>query len=328
SINYYLHQLKQGPDGKLHISRGYSPEYPKQPTPNPDCNIDLALLRWGCQTLLDICDRLKINDPLIPKWKDTLANLTPYPTDKNGLMISASVPFAESHRHFSHLLMVYPLYIMNPEQPENRDLVIKSLNYWMGMPKALQGYSYTGAASISALLGKGNDAAMYLNKLLDTKVHPNTMYTEAGPVIETPLSGAASIHDMLLTSWGDRIRVFPGVPDSWKDVTFYHLRAQGAFLVSAVRKGGQTQFVQIESLAGEPCRVWTDMRNPVTDSSVPVQSAGDGVVEIGLKKGESVTLYPKGSHPDLTIAAVAEQKDRCNYWGFNESSKGTSRQTE
>jgi alpha-L-fucosidase 2 len=156
---------------------------------------------------------------------------------------------------------------------------------------------------------------MYLNKLLDTKVHPNTMYTEAGPVIETPLSAAASVHDMLLTSWGDRIRVFPGVPASWKDVTFYHLRAQGAFLVSAVRKGGATQFVQIESLAGEPCRVW---------------SVGDGVVEIGLKKGESVTLYPKNSHPDFTIAAVAEQKDRCNFWGLNDSSKSkeTNRQTE
>lgn len=300
TINFYFHQLQQGPDGKLHIMRGYSPEYPKQPTPNPDCNIDLSLLRWGCMTLLDICQRLNIDDPLIPKWKDTLQNLTPYPTNQDGLMISASVPFAESHRHYSHLLMVYPLYIMNLEQPENRDLVIKSLNHWMGMPKALQGYSYTGAASISALLHKGDDAAGYLNKLLDTKIHPNTMYTEAGPVIETPLSAAASVHDMLLSSWGDKIRVFPGAPNAWKDITFYHFRAQGAFLVSAVRKDGKTQFVNVQSLAGEPCRVWSDMQNPVADGNVPVRNLGDGVVEVGLKKGESVTLYPQGTQPDLT----------------------------
>ena len=50
-------------------------------------------------------------------------------------MISASVPFAKSHRHYSHLLMIYPLYIMTPEQPENRELVVKSLKHWMGMPK-------------------------------------------------------------------------------------------------------------------------------------------------------------------------------------------------
>ena len=60
--------------------------------PNPDCNIDLALLRWGCQTLLDVTARLKIDDPQIPQWKDTLARLTPYPTNENGLMVSASMP--------------------------------------------------------------------------------------------------------------------------------------------------------------------------------------------------------------------------------------------
>lgn len=30
------------------------------------------------------------------------------------------------------------------------------------------------------------------------------MYKEAGPVIETPLSGAQCIHDMLLQSWGGK----------------------------------------------------------------------------------------------------------------------------
>src|SRR5205085_11745701 len=122
-----------------------------------------------------------------------------------GLMISPSTPFKVSHRHYSHLLMIYPLHTMSLEQPENRALVEKSLDHWMGLPSALRGYSYTGASSISALMGRGDDALMYLNKLLDAQrfgVHPNTMYTEAGPVIETPLSAAASIHDMLLTSWG------------------------------------------------------------------------------------------------------------------------------
>src|SRR5262249_7708349 len=157
SINYYLHLLKLGDDGYLHISDGYSPEYPNQPAPNPDCNIDLALTRWGCQTLLEICERLKIDDPLIPRWKEVLAKLTPYPVDENGLKTSASMPFAVSHRHYSHLLMVYPLYIMNLDQPENHDLVIKSLNHWMGMPAALRGYSYTGASSISSLMGHGDD---------------------------------------------------------------------------------------------------------------------------------------------------------------------------
>lgn len=89
------------------------------------------------------------------------------------------------------------------------------------------------------------------------------MYMESGPVIETPLSGAQCIHDMLLQSWGGKIRVFPAVPSQWKDVQFKDLRTEGAFLVSAVRKDRKTSFIRIKSLAGEPCILRTDMANPV-----------------------------------------------------------------
>jgi len=316
SINYYLHLLEEGPDGKLHISRGLSPEYEGQPNPNPDCNIDLALLRWGCQTLLETCALLKLDDPLIPRWNDTLARLTPYPRDKNGLMISASVPFEHSHRHYSHLLMIYPLYIMTPEQPENRALVTQSLQHWMGMPQALAGYSYTGAASISALLEDGNEAANYLNKLLDSKkVPPNTLYVEAGPCIETPLSAAASVNDMLLSSWGDRIRVFPGAPAAWQDISFHNLRTQGAFLVSAARKDGKTHWVRIKSLAGEKCRIRPGLEGPVK-ATVPLQPADNGAYDLTLAKGEEAILYTGDSPPACTVAPVATEPNRCNFYGL------------
>lgn len=315
SINYYLHQLKEGPDGKLHITRGMSPEYENQPSPNPDCNIDLALLRWGCDTLLASCARLKLADPQIPQWQDTLKRLTPYPQDANGLMISASVPFAQSHRHYSHLLMIYPLYTMTPEQPEHRALVVKSLKHWMGMPQRLAGYSYTGAASISALLGEGDEAARYLNKLLDSKIPANTLYCEAGPCIETPLSAAASLNDMLLSSWGDRIRVFPGAPEAWKNISFHNLRTQGAFLVSASRTHGVTQWVRIKSLAGEPCRIRPGLTGEVK-ATVPLQPAGDGAYDLTLPKGREAILYTGASVPQLTIEPVAAEPSKCNFYGL------------
>ena len=311
SVNFYLHHLKKGTDGKWHTTTGFSPEYEGQPKPNPDCNIDLALIRWGCQTLLDVCARLKIDDPQTAQWKETLANLTPYPVDKNGLMISASVPFAHSHRHFSHLLMIYPLYIMNTEQTENREIVVKSLKHWMGMPSALAGYSFTGAASISAMLGDGDAALKYLHKLISwNRIGFNTLYMEAGPCIETPLAAAASVHDMLLSSWGNKIRVFPGLPQTWKDVTIHNMRTEGAFLVSAVRRGGVTQFVRVTSLAGEPCRIRTDMGKIQTDSPVPFKTLGDGTVELGLKKGETALLYSAGAKPDFVIAPVSSTTTR------------------
>lgn len=316
TINYYHHLLKEGPDGMLHLTNGHSPEYPGQPKVNPDVNIDLALLRWGCETLLNISAKLKNNDPLIPRWKNTLAKLTPYPQDENGLKISAKVPFAESHRHYSHLLMIYPLYIMNLEQPENRELVIKSLKHWMGMPNALQGYSFTGAASISAVLGEGDEAARYLKKLLDSKIQPNTMYLETGPVIETPLSAAASLNDMLLSSWGDRIRVFPGIPTSWKDTSFHNLRTEGAFLVSATRKDGKTQWVRIKSLAGEPCRIRPNLAGEVK-ATCPIKKVEPGVFDLTIGKGEEAFLYLGDTVPALTIAPVAGDPSKYNLYGEN-----------
>ncbi len=316
AINYYLHYVEKGADGKLHITRGFSPEYPGQPTPNPDSNIDHSLLRWGCETLLASCERLKLDDPQIPQWKKTLENLIPYPQDENGLRISASTPFAKSHRHFSHLLMIYPLYVMTPEQPENRELVIKSLKHWMGMPSALMGYSFTGAASISALLGEGDEAARYLNLLLDfKKIHSNTFYTEAGPVIETPLAAAASLNDMLLSSWGDCIRVFPGVPHSWKEIRFHHLRAQGAFLVSARRDQGQTRWVRVKSLAGEPCRIRPGLEGEVR-ATTPLKSLGDGRYELTLGKNEEAILYCGIQPPLCEIDPVPATPGRSNFYGL------------
>src|SRR5439155_3346206 len=190
TVNYYRHFLAPGPDGKLHLPPTFSPEYGVDA---PDCNYDLSLIRWGCTTLLESASLLGIDDPLAPAWRDILANLAEFPVDANGFMIGAGVPFAKSHRHYSHMLMVYPLYLVNWEQPEHRALIDTSLRHWISFEGALQGYSFTGAASISAQALRGDASAFYLAELLRRFVQPNTMYKESGPVIETPLSAAQSL---------------------------------------------------------------------------------------------------------------------------------------
>src|SRR6185369_9799691 len=150
----------------------------------------------------------------------------------------------------------------------------------------------------------------------DRYVKANTMYLEAGPVIETPLAGAASVHEILLQSWtmepfDTHIRVFPAVPESWPDVSFDKLRAEGAFEVSAVRRGGKTKFVQIKSLAGAPCRVSTDLAEPVVaegarafKTTTETDRDGARVLSIDLRQGETVLLTSGKEKPaagDLKI---------------------------
>jgi hypothetical protein len=255
---------------------------------------------------------------LVPKWREVLEKLTDYPQGADGLWIGRDRPLAHSHRHYSHLLMIYPLYLMNWEQPENRDLITRSLDHWIGFEGALQGYSFTGSSSISASIGRRDAAVRLLNALLDRYVRPNTMYLEGSPVIETPLSGAESLHDILIQSWGDKIRVFPGVPDAWRDVTFHKLRAEGAFLVSAVRREGRTRWVRVESLAGEPCRIKADFTGPVkvvADRGLAVRMLPEGVLELDLRKGEAAVLYAGNTRPPLNVEPVASQSGIANWFG-------------
>ena len=208
AINYYLHFLAPGPDGRLHLPPTVSPEYGEA----PDCHYDLALIRWGCRTLLDACDRLRRTDPLQPTWRDVLANLVDYPVDANGFMVGTGVPFAKSHRHYSHMLAVYPLYLVNADQPANRDLIDRTLKHWISFEGALQGYSFTGAASIAAGLGRGNEALGHLSRLVRTFIKAATMYKESGPVIETPLSGCPDDARHALPELGRHDPDLPGGP--------------------------------------------------------------------------------------------------------------------
>src|SRR5262249_5410546 len=144
----------------------------------------------------------QLKDPLAETWRKTLSNLTPFQVDeKTGYMIGAGVTLAKSHRHFSHLLMVYPLHFVDPQIAPDRPLIGKALGHWMSMKGALRGYSYTGSSAMSSWLGRKDAAVRLLEQFLDLHVKGNTMYLEAGPVIETPLAGAAAIHEIVLQSW-------------------------------------------------------------------------------------------------------------------------------
>ncbi len=319
AIDYYLHFLARDGSGAYHLPKTFSPEYAS----TRDCNYDLALVHWGCATLLAANRRLGLDDPLAGRWQDVLDHLVTPPQDAtNGFWIGADVQLTSSHRHYSHLLWFYPLYQLDvTTSSANRAALTKSLSHWLGFTGAQQGYTFTGSGSMYAVLGNGDRALAQLGTLLARFVQPNTMYREAGPVIETPLSGAQTMHDMVVQSWGGTIRVFPGVPSAWADVTVHNLRTEGAFLVSAARRAGSTQFVRVKSLAGEPCRVAPgnlaapfDVQSLSGGGAVTWQQNADGTLQLGLARGDDVVIVTKGTTPDLTIAPVAGDNKR--YWGL------------
>lgn len=313
SINLYLHLLKRGEDGKLHLPLTWSPEYPDLAE---DTHYELSLLRWGCHALLSAVDRLQIDDPLRDRWREVLTDLTPYPVDDTGFMIGKGVPLKRSHRHYSHLMAIYPLYLFTGDKAENLELINRSLKHWVDLKEAFVGFSNIGAAGIASSIGRGEEALGYIDNLI-SYIEPNTLSRESGPVTETGLGGATSVQELLLQSWGGKLRVFPAVPKNWDNACFHGLRAEGAFLVSALRKDGRTRFIQITSEAGEPCLIKTDMALPLKVASsrtVPLRTKGDGLVELELRKGETAILY-SDAPSNFVIEPVPAQKDFLNYFG-------------
>jgi alpha-L-fucosidase 2 len=317
AVGNYLAYVERGDDGHWHLPSTHSPELATV----PDANYDLALLRWGLETLIASAEHLRLEDPLRERWRDVLANLTPFPTDSAGLMVGRGRPWKESHRHYSHLLAIYPLHLITPDRPEQRALIETSLGTWEREPGLFRGYSFTGGASMHALLGQGDTALTRLNLYLDAPryMEPNTFYAEAGPVIETPLSAATSIQDLFLQDWGGALRVFPAVPAAWTDAAFDRLRADGAFLVSGVRHDGRTAWVRIESLAGQPCRLavadWDSAVVRARTGPAPrvtKGTTGEFVIELG--KGASVVLAPDAATPLPDVSPAMLSPAAANQW--------------
>jgi len=304
SAQFMINALEKGADGFYHLPHDTSPEYPGEKVADP--HYSLSLLLWNLKTLEFINQTFSLQAPEASRWRDVLENLTPLPIDETGLMVGSDRPFAKGHRHYSHLLAFFPLRVMNPESPEGKALFRKSYDHWNSFwPTGRNFFSCSGAAAMAAWLRDGEAAAEQLHVGIEDKLTPNTHFSGAGVAIESALSGMWSVGEMLLQSWtfdpaDYRIRVFPAIPESWKDVRFDNLRAEGAFLVSAEKKDGIVQRVKIFSEAGKPCR----LENPFTNGFKLSEShnhkttlkrlpSGAELIEIDLKRGETVVLTRK-----------------------------------
>ncbi len=233
-------------------------------------NYDLALMRWLLGATAELADEQKLADEA-KRWRGVLGELPDFAYDKDGrLLVAPGEPLRESHRHFSHLMAIHPLGLIDGAgSPTARRTVDASLaelerlgsDQWCG-------YSFAWLASLAARAGDGAKAERALEVFstaftLRNSFHCNGDQSGQGHskfryrpfTLEGNFAAAAGVQEMLLQSHRGRIEVFPAVPGSWRDVAFTTLRAQGAFLVSADRRDGVVRHVEIQSEVGGACRL-------------------------------------------------------------------------
>ena len=128
-----------------------------------------------------------------------------------------------------------------------------------------------------------------------------------------------SLNQMLLQSWGGRIRVFPACPNHWREIRFDNLRCEGGVEVSAVREDGRTLGVRLKSVSGTSVR----LVNPFGDSGGyldggQIQPATNGDLEVNLDAGDAVwlTAAPDILPEDLENFTVERSEALRNPYGL------------
>jgi alpha-L-fucosidase 2 len=272
-------------------------------------NFDLALVRWLYGAAAAMADELgRAEDgerwrTILGEWPDlALAG------DDGRLLVAPGIPLKESHRHFSHLMAIHPLGLVDPSRGEADLGTIRAALAELDRlgPDWWCGYSYSWLGNMAARAGDGKRAAAALRVFAECFCLPNSFHANGDQsksgkskmtyrpfTLEGNFAFASGIQEMLIQSHTGIVRVFPAVPDPWMDVSFDSLRAEGAFLISATRKAGKVVEVRVRSEKGGHLRLENPFPGLVfksTGAAFETVRPGDRVVEAEMRPGDSLVL--------------------------------------
>lgn len=308
----YVDLLEPGDDGKLKLPLSSSPEIHNNTIKawmTPNTNFDLALLRWHFTALAEMAQELG-EAGAAERWRGVLAKLDDFAVepDTMALMLSPDESLTESHRHHSQVMAIHPLGLITIEGSDRDRAVIEGTLAQMEElgTRNWCGYSFSWMACIGARAGKPETALKYLDIFVSNFISRNGFHLNGDQkggeysnfkyrpfTLEGNFAAAEAVHEMLLQSWGDVVRVFPAVPAEWADVEFEKLRAEGGWIVSAKRAAGKTASVSVRATVDGPLR----LRDPF--NGAPVEWNLQGVKKDGrdyiidLKGGQELIGTPK-----------------------------------
>lgn len=270
-------------------------------------NYDLALMKFSFTAAIEMAEALQLRDE-VAEWQQTLSEFGDYSiTENNELMFAPGLPYAESHRHFSHLMAIHPLGLIKWEDGEKAQSIIKNTiallekigpDYWCG-------YSYSWLANLNARAKDGEAAAKALDIFarafcLPNSFHANGDQTKSGLskftyrpfTLEGNFAYAAGLQEMLLQSYAGFIEIMPAVPASWLDISFNQLRAEGAFLVSAKKQKGVVTEFKIVAEKGGKTLVKLPFENYklINNKGITVSKEADGFISLQCVTGGQVTV--------------------------------------
>ena len=298
------HLLKPNTDGHLVLPLSSSPEIydnTRRAFVKPNSNYDRDCMEALFRGLAHMARQMKAYEA-ITQWQDLADKLGPRHVDEDQiLMYSAGEKMLHSHRHFSHTMALHPFDFISVEgtDPERKIIQATIDQYDKLGTAAWCGYSFSWMACLRARAGDGDAALRNLDIYEKAFISRNGFHVNGDQLkagysnfqyrpftLEGNFLAAQAVHEMLLQSWHDVIRIFPALPESWQQAGFEDLRAQGGFKVSARRTDGAMAWIRIRATQNRTLRILNNFKGQrVKWNRKDIMRQGSHLV-VKMKKGD------------------------------------------
>ncbi len=268
-------------------------------------NYDLALIRWLYSAAAEMADALN-NKKEAGRWREILGQWPSLAVENNKLLVAPGYELKFSHRHFSHLMAIHPLGILDWENKTDRLVIEGSLADLERLgPGQWCGYSYSWLASMYARDMNGAKASEALRIFATCFCSPNSFHLNGDQsktgkssftyrpfTLEGNFAFAEGLQEMLIQSQNGLVKIFPALPGEWKNASFKNLRAEGAFVISAGMENGKVKSVIINPEQGGTIV----LRNPFGNGRIKIngrfkqKEITDSLIKIETIKGGTISI--------------------------------------
>ena len=264
AVGTAIKSLLRENNGKYRLPLSSSPEiFDNEPRAylTPNSNFDLALLIYLFTTLKKYS---RILGEKVDEYDEILGKLDDIAIDESGVvMLDKTQKLPETHRHFSHLMCLYPLHLINYDTEAHKRIYNATLQNLETLGSGMWvGFSFAMAAQIYAMAKRGNSAyekiyqfckgfvcenGFHLNG--DYKYYGYTQWHYRPFTLESSFGFCDALHEMLLQDHQGFIELFPAIPTEWQTgtISFKNLRSQGGILISAMFKNGAVAKLNVKS---------------------------------------------------------------------------------
>ncbi len=286
---FYLGFLRKDRSGRYEIWPSCTPEAGEGSYEawGKNTTMDIALVKMLFSAVVEAAEILNQDAEFAAACAERLRNLPAYPMSEGAVIDMESKEFLYSHRHNGMITPIYPCADLSGAVAKRTIDRFNARGKWMWGC-----HTVPWQAAAEARVGRGRAAWDLLREFIETWTAPqggfnlNFDYHRTGRGIPGPavlcnesVSGfSAAMLEMLLQSHKGLIKVFPAIPGEWREVGFKNLRADGAFLVSAQRRSGTTEWVKIASEQGGVLRLRSPWKN--------------AILTYVMKPGQSFVLKP------------------------------------